>query len=372
MLTRRWTSTSNPEGVNLDHLEGGFSLANRESKCYSVSKMKPLVASPKSKSLPKSAVSKMITNIPTAHPWETILDIKNRIQKKINELETINYIYVLDKKEKLVGVLSIKEIFRKPESLKVKDLMERKLVSAKPHTDQEKIALLALRHNLKSIPLVDKEGKFLGIVPSDAILAILHQENIEDLLRLGGIRHEANLPTQTLTASTQTLVKARLPWLLLGLLGGILAAQITTFFEIPLKEHFILAAFIPLIIYMADATGTQTETLFIRGLAIDRKLDIKKYLWREIKIGFFLALTCGLFLLLLSTLRYRLLYTSFVIGFSLFLTSLVAILVAIFIPWLLAKYKKDPAIGAGPFATIISDVVSLALYLLVASLMLGL
>lgn len=310
----------------------------------------------------------MISNIPTALPQEKILDIRKKLFEKAQEFETLNYIYIVDPEGKLIGILSLKEVFRKPEESKIEDLMVRNVVKVRPRTDQERVAILALKHNLKSIPVVDKEDRFLGIVTSDVILDILQAEQIEDILHFAGISKFDTSPKKILQAPVGILAKIRLPWLILGLLGGLFAAQIVNFFESSLKTHFVLAAFIPLIVYMADAVGTQTETLFIRGLAIDPRLAIKNYFFREIKIGFLIALSIGLLLTIFSSLWIGLPYIGFILGVSIFLTILSAMVIAVFIPWLLNKFKKDPALGSGPFATIITDVTSLIIYFSVASL----
>lgn len=324
----------------------------------------------KNKFPPDSAGGKMIQNIPLVFAKDSILDVKKILFEKMKELETINYIYVIDEQEKLVGVFSIKEIFQRPEETKVEDIMQTQIVTARPYTDQERVAILALNHNLKAIPVMDKDGRFLGVVPSDVILNILHSENVEDILRFAGIYKRELTPAKVIRAPAGILAKARLPWLILGLFGGILAAQVVNFFESSLKTHFILAAFIPLIVYMADAVGTQTETLFIRSLALDTQLNIKGYLWREIKISFFIALVLGVFLSIVSIFWFRLPYIGLILGISLFLTVIIAILIAVLIPLILQKFKKDPALGSGPFATIITDVASLIIYFTVATLML--
>jgi len=318
-----------------------------------------------------SAGRRMVENVPLANPQERISDVKKMLFEKMRELETINYIYVVDGERKLVGVFTIKEVFRKPEETRVKDIMAREIVKTHPYTDQERVAILALKHNLKSIPVVAKDNKFLGVVSSDIILDILHSEHLEDILRHGGIR-KYDFPKIDITGiSTNILVKARLPWLVFGLFGGILAAKLTGFFETPLKSHFILAAFIPLIVYMADAVGTQTETLFIRSLAINPKLIIRNYLFREIKIGFLIAIFFGVLLSFISYFWTGFSYIGLILGISIFLTIMVAIFVAIFIPYLLDKFKKDPAFGSGPFATIVQDILSLIIYFSVATFLLG-
>lgn len=318
----------------------------------------------------ESAGRKMIKAVPITYSEQRILDVKNMLFDKMKELETINYIYVIDKQEKLIGVFSVKEIFRIPEQTKVREIMKQDIIKVRPYTDQEKIAISALKNNLKSIPVVDKNNKFLGVIPSDTILDILHSENIEDFLKMVGI----NSPLQKiLKGSTLYLTKVRLPWLIFGLLGGIFAAWIISFFEESLRTNFILAAFIPLILYIASAVGTQTETLFIRNLILDSRLVITKYLLREIKTGFLMALILGVLLSIISVFWFSSsYYMGVILGISLFLTILMAILIGIFTPWLLGKLKKDPAIGTGPFATILRDVLSLVIYFAVISLLLNL
>ncbi len=325
----------------------------------------------KPKYRPDSAGYRMIKNIPTALPQENILDVKQRLFDKAQEFETLNYIYVVDKAGKLVGVFSLKEIFRQKEEVSIEELMVRNVVKVRPHTDQERVAILALKYNLKSLPVVDKNNLFLGIIPSDVILTILYSENLEDILHFAGISKNNNFVKQSIQASPIILTRLRLPWLIFGLLGGLFAAQIVNLFETSLKSHFILAAFIPLIVYMADAVGVQAQTLFIRGLALEANLDIKKYFLKELKISFIIALILATLLSLVSFLWFGSFLMGIILGISLFLTVICASIIAIVIPWLLEKFKKDPAIGSGPFATIVRDVLSLVLYFSVALLLLN-
>lgn len=318
----------------------------------------------------ESAGRIMIESVPLAGPEEIISDVKRRLFERLAEFEALNYIYVVNGDKKLVGVISAKELFKEQESQKLKEVMQKELVKVHPHTDQERVAILALEHGFKSIPIVDKENRFLGVVSSDAILDILHSEHVEDILRHAGIHRGDFTPAKIIKAPAGILAKARLPWLIFGLFGGIFAAQITNFFEVPLKSHFILASFIPLIVYMADAVGTQTETLFIRGLAINPNLAIKNYLLREIKTGFLIAGVIGILTAAISYFLIAVPYFGFILGISIFFTIISAMVIAIFIPWLLTVFKKDPALGSGPFATIITDITSLIIYFSLATLLL--
>ena len=318
----------------------------------------------------ESAGRKMIKAIPIAYSEQRILDVKNMLFEKMKELETINYIYVIDKREKLIGVFSVKEIFRSPEQTKVREIMEKEIVKVRPYTDQEKIAISALKNNLKSIPVVDKNNKFLGVVPSDIILDVLYSENVEDFLKLAGI----NSPLQKISkGSSLYLFKIRIPWLALGLLGGILGATLITFFEAPLKENFILASFIPLILYMSGAVGNQTEILLIRNMALDAKISIYKYFFREIKVSFLISLILTSLLFSISMIFFNASYNiAIILGSSLFISIFVAVSVGVFMPYVLNKFGKDPAVGSGPFSTISRDILSLIIYFLIATFLLRL
>ncbi len=326
-----------------------------------------MVQNKKLKNFPsKSAGRMMVEKVPIVLPTQSILDLKKMVIEKLNEWEASDYIYVVDQNGKLIGTLSLKEVFNAPEETKVDQVMGKEIIKVSPLSNQENVATLALQHDLKAIPVVSKENKFLGVVPSRVIFDILHSEHVEDFLKAAGIH---SLPTKTLEGSVSFLIKVRLPWLILGIIGGVIAAQITKFFETPLKAYFILAAFVPLIVYMADAIGTQTETLFVRSLAL-RKINLKNYIFREIKVGFGIASILGILLFLIGYFWSNLFHIGLILGVSIFLTGLAGIFVPLLIVHLLDKFKKDPAIASGPLATIFQDIISLAIYFSVAVILL--
>ncbi len=313
-----------------------------------------------------SAGTIMITNVPVVLSSATIGDINVLLLKEAANFETINYIYVVDVGNKLSGVLSIKELFCLAKTVVVSEIMQTKLITVRPHTDQERVALLSIKHNLKAIPVINHENLFLGVVSSDIILNILHQENIEDLLRSAGVNIFKNPARDLITASTFVHFKKRLPWLLVGLLGGLAAASLVGSFEHLLSEMLILAAFIPAVVYMADAVGAQTQTIFIRSVALDQKLDIKKYLLREVAVGFFLATTLGLLVTLFLITWWEPPILGIILGISFFTTIIIAISVAILLPWLLLRLDYDPALASGPLATVIRDILSIMFYFIIA------
>jgi magnesium transporter len=161
-----------------------------------------------------------------------------------------------------------------------------------------------------------------------------------------------------------------MPWLVLGLLGGILAARIVGGYEDILSKNLILAAFIPLIVYMADAVGTQMEAFIIRDLAVNPKLVFSRYLLKQIAIIAVLGSFISMLLFTISFLIYHTINVSIVLAISLFCAILSSVFSGLLIPWLFARMKFDPADASGPIATILQDTTSIVVYFSIASLLL--
>ncbi|MBT9168526.1 MAG: Magnesium transporter MgtE [Syntrophomonadaceae bacterium] len=166
------------------------------------------------------------------------------------------------------------------------------------------------------------------------------------------------------------MIKSRLPWLVLGAIGGTLAASVVSGFEEVLSKFLMLASFIPVLVYLSDAVGTQSETLIVRNLALNPNLSTRNYLWREFKISLVLALVSGAIVFLIALVGWRNPVLSFVIGFSMFLGIIGAVLISTFLPLIFKRFNLDPAVATGPFATLISDITTLGIYFTVATLIL--
>ncbi len=326
----------------------------------------------KNQGLPlESAGRIMAVNVPVVGEGATIADIENLLLKETKNLETINYIYIVNSQKQLIGIISVKEVFCLPKTTPVDQVMKKELVKVRPHTDQERVAMLAIKHNLKAIPVVDTDDKFLGAVPSDVILNVLHQEHVEDILHSVGI-HTVGDPIQHLTATSAIFhFKKRIPWLIVGIFGGFGAAILVGSFERLLEELLVLAAFIPALVYMADAVGAQTQMIFIRSLVLDQNLNFKKYLWREIIISILLAIALAFAISLLSFIWQESFIISLILGLSFFLSIIIAVAVAILLPWGFYRFHQDPAIASGPLATIIRDVLSIIIYFFTASIVMN-
>lgn len=318
-------------------------------------------------SLKKNEIGRYATlDVPTTTPKLTISQIREKIFNKINDYETINYVYVV-KNNKLKGVFSIKELVRAKPSQAATEVMIKNLVAVRAHTYRERAVNLALEHSLKALPVVDKNNNFLGVVPSDDLLEILHQEWRDYFLQSAGMLVSGTTVDNTLTMSIFKSFWHRAPWIVIGLFGGIFAARIVDGFETTLEANLILAAFIPLIVYISDAVGTQTQTLLVRDLALQPNLPLIKYTLKQTLIATLLALLCGGIVALVVSIAWEASYMSFVIGVSTFAAIVSSTFIAISIPYLLYKLKQDPATGSGPFATIIQDLTSIIIYFAIAT-----
>lgn len=320
---------------------------------------------------PESAGRLLTCRVPVVLQAATIAEVERLLLTHAREFESISYVYVVEERGCLTGVLSLKEVFPQEKRRPVAEVMVTRLVTVPPAADQERVVHLALAHDLKAVPVVDEQGIFLGAVLSRTLLNTLFKEASEDLLRFGGIKRSASMFDNVLTLPVFTSLKHRLPWLLLGLLGGMLAAGIIGRFEGTLEKNLILAAFIPLMVYMADAVGTQMEAFIIRDLAVNPELDFLRYFRRQFLIVTLIALITSGALGGLSLLLYRVPKVSLVLALSLFLGIISSVITGLVIPYLMGRLKQDPANASGPVATILQDILTVAIFFLIASWLLG-
>jgi magnesium transporter len=320
----------------------------------------------------KGTIKSLLTSaVPVVKSSTTAYEAEQLLRARANEYETINYLYIVDDNNLLKGVLSIQELFHLEPNSNLESFVRSNLITVHADAEPSVVAELALRNTIKAIPVLDSAGVLLGVVPSDQIIKILSHEHTRDVLRLAGVTHkDTHAHDVLLNNSAWSHVKMRLPWLVLGLIGGMAAAAVVGFFEETLANELILAAFIPSIVYMADAVGAQTQMLFVRVLSIDANLKLRTYLFRETIVNGLLGLVLGLLIFAVSLVWIKSFVVSLILGLSIFLTVLFTVLVAIFLPWILFKRGQDPAVASGPLATVIRDILSLCIYLLVASVFL--
>lgn len=311
----------------------------------------------------------VLEHVPVARGNTTVEAMWKELHTRAKEWDTINYIYVIDSKKKLLGVVSIKELMRATPRKKLKDLMCEKPVVVHPYTLKERAAMLAIRHDIKQLPVIRKTGALMGVFGSDELVDTLHQSHVEDIIYYSGITPMENKIRSILRARVGKLVMMRLPWLIVGLAGGIVATFIISYFESALEEIIALAFFIPVIVYMGDAVGHQTQLIFIRSLGSE-EVNLKTYVLREIAVDFIIGIVLAAGITLFVQFWLDSPVAAAIVGLTLFINIFKAGTIAVGIPLLLYKLKKDPALGAGPFTTTVQDLLSIVIYFLIATALL--
>lgn len=287
------------------------------------------------------------------------------IQKLKGSWPNSESIYVVDDSNKLVGVVDFKNLLSAKADSKLSEIMNRKFESVTSHSHQNTAINIAVKKGVESIPVVDNELHFLGILDAGAIFKIMHEEHIDKLMNFSGILTSGDY-TDMLRTKVSKLIKERLPWLLFGLLGGIFATIIVEKYELVLKEVVALAFFIPVIVYINDAVGTQTQTIFVRLSALET-VPFKKYFLQELKIALVVGASLSALIFVFILFWFRDPAIGAVVGLSMLCGIISSVFIGTFFPWLLQKMGKDPAIGSGPFTTIIQDLLSILIYFSIAS-----
>ncbi|MEE8168148.1 MAG: magnesium transporter [Candidatus Hydrothermarchaeales archaeon] len=296
----------------------------------------------------------------------TCAEAEDNIRDKAKEYETVYYIYVLEG-QKLVGVLSLRELVLADPTTKLRDAMSPEVIKVLPSLDQEEVARIIADYDLLAIPVVDPKDRLLGIVTVDDVIDVIDEETTEDLAHFSGTPVQMD---KLIDAPIFTVVKARLPWLLVTLVGGLLAGTIIGLFKETIATIITLAVFIPIIMDMGGNVGAQSSTIFIRGIATKEVGDIMDYFLREIKIGILMGLATGIGVGIAAFLWQKTLMLGVVVGAAMFFAVSVASTMGVLAPTLFTHLKLDPAITAGPLITTATDITGLIIYFSLATMLL--
>nr|WP_282580153.1 magnesium transporter [Natroniella sulfidigena] len=316
----------------------------------------------------ESAANQMTTDFIKAEQSSKVEETIKGIRKQGEDAEIIYYIYVVDKENRLVGILSLRELLLANPNKELKEIMNHDLNSIELTTDQERVAHLMAKYDLIALPVVDTGGHILGIVTIDDIVDVIHQESSEDIFKQAGFTEfgiqEADYSSNLIYGTLSKVVKTRLPWLLVVLVGGLIAGGVIEQFEATLESIVALAFFIPVIMDMGGNVGTQSSTIFVRGVVLGH-IEIEafyKYLRKEISVGATIGLLSSLFVGGSAYLWQNNLALALTTGLSMFFTILLASAVGFIIPWLLIKFGRDSAAASDPLITTVKDITGLLIY----------
>lgn len=293
------------------------------------------------------------------------------LRRTPEELETIYYVYVVDGLQRLIGVVSLKQILLTADKVKIADVMERSIVSVREDTDQEETARVLGNHDLIALPVVDRWNRLLGIVTFDDMIDVIREEQSEDIYRMGAIGGNTEA---YLESSVMRLIRRRLPWLVLLLLAGTITTNLLAGYKTLIARFAFLALFIPVITQTGGNSGTQSSILIIRGLATGHlhfRL-IGRALLKELATGIVIGLVTGGIIFLRSFLLPPGLggMEALAIGISLASVVFFATLMGCLMPFIISRFNGDPAMAAGPLMTTLIDIAGLTVYFEIAKLLL--
>lgn len=275
--------------------------------------------------------------------------------------ETVYYLYVIDEANKLVGVLSLRELIVAAPQTLVSNIMHKKIISVNVHEDQEEVARVVTKYNFLAVPVVDDNNELLGIITVDDIIDVIHEEATEDIYRLAGTQEIAEEDTVKRIKSS---LKARLPWLFITMIGGMLSGSVLSGFETTISKVAALTFFIPLLMGMGGNVGTQSSTLVVRGLAtgnIDSEELIKTIL-KESLVGISIGIILGFLVSGVAYLWQGNPFLGFIVGLAMFFNVLTAATIGTLVPLVLKRLGVDPAVASAPFISTTVDVTGLLIY----------
>ncbi len=279
----------------------------------------------------------------------------------------VHSIYVVDNDDKLKGRLSLKDLLVTPTKTHISEVYIPKVDAVNVNDKAEDVALIMQKYDLEAIPVVDNENHLLGRITIDDIVDVIKEEAEKDYQLAAGITEDVEADDTILEHT-----RARLPWLFLGLLGGIGAAAIMGGFEEMIEKHAILFFFTPLIAAMAGNVGVQSSAIIVQGLANnDLKGSISNRLLKEFSLSIVNGLILSILLFVFTWFLYDNIKTSSAISISLLAVIIMAGFIGTFIPLFLDKRGIDPAIATGPFITTSNDIFGILIYFMIAKMIIG-
>jgi len=320
---------------------------------------------------PNSAGSLMTTEYISLKPELTASEASELIKQAAPKKETINYTYVTDHEDKLIGFVSLKDIFLARADARIKEIMHRNVIKAYAAQDQEEVARTVRKYDLVVLPVIEKDKRLVGIITVDDILDVVREENTEDVYKMAAMLAPEDPYFET---GFFTLIKRRIVWLLILLVAVQFSGQILKNYGFALEAVVALSFFIPMLLNTAGNAGTQSSTTVIRGLATGEIAfaQIFKVMRREISMGLVLGGVLGALGVVRAFLLQGNPLVSLAVGLTLAATIIMATLTGALLPLLLKRLKVDPAVAAGPFISTVVDITALIIYFEIAKSLLNL
>jgi len=305
----------------------------------------------------------MMAELAAIHENALVAEAIEYLREHQDEIRELYTVYLVDSRRRLVGSLSLRDMVLARPGMPIKTFMDPVTVSATPAMDQEEVAQLFKKYDLVSLPVVDEEGILVGRITVDDVMDVMEEEADEDLSRFAGLGDLSVRPGRLFRVS-----RARLPWLVLGLLGGLLSARLLKGYEGVLGQVLELAFFVPVITALGGNIGIQSSTIIVRNLAEGdvRLKEALRLVLREAWVSLINGLIIGAIVFLLVWLWLDRMPLGLVVALSMLSVVLWATLTGTVVPLVLKRLGQDPAYATGPFVTTTNDIVDLAIYMFIA------
>ncbi|MBN2166514.1 MAG: magnesium transporter [Marinilabiliaceae bacterium] len=288
------------------------------------------------------------------------------MRKQAEEVDEIYYVYVIDSNGVLKGTLSLKKMLLSPPEAKIKDILNDDVISIRVDAKQEEVSNIMDKYDLVALPVVDGVGRLVGRITIDDVVDVIREEAEKDYQLASGITEDVEI-----SDSVWVHTRARVPWLLIGMVGGILGSRVVGGFGNLLANHSQLSYFMPLIAAMGGNVGIQSSAIVVQSLA-SGSMGIDTT-WGKLFKEFAIALLNASFLsLIVLGFNYFVgeeLALTFTVSFAMFSVVILASLFGTFIPLFLKRIKIDPAVATGPFVTTMNDIMGMFIYLTIATLL---
>lgn len=305
-------------------------------------------------------------NVPTAHPGDAVDAVLAALRGRRFDSAAVVAVCV---DGRLTGLATVERLLAAPPQANVRDVMDPEPPVVAPGTDQEHAAWQAVQHGEPGLAVVDADGRLQGLIPPQRLLGVLLEEHDEDLARLGGYLRSTESARTASVESVRRRLWHRLPWLAVGLVGAMVSAGLMAAFETQLQANLLVAFFVPGIVYLADAVGTQTEAVTIRGLSVG--VGVRRIIAREALTGLLVGAFLGALMFATIAAVWRDLGVAAAVAIAVVSASAIATLVAMALPWLLQRLGRDPAFGSGPLATVVQDLLSILIYFAVVTILIA-
>lgn len=308
-------------------------------------------------------------NYLTVFEDNSIKEAMRKTVKESTEETLIDSLFVVDKKQKLIGVLPLKDLIIAREEFKVKDIMDQNLINLKEETPIYEAIDTIQKYDLEMVPIINKQGILKGVFSAENALDLLKEETLEQY------RNIALIKENSIDATAKEKALSRLPWLIILLVLSLITSSVISSFEDTIKTLVVLAYFQTMLLDMSGNISTQSLASIVIKLSKNPKSKMLSYIRKELLIGVINSLLCGIFGFVSSYVFLLLigepsLMISIIVAISLFIGLIIGTLSGALIPILFRRLKVDPSVASGPFITTINDIFSLIVYLTLATIFL--